>query len=431
MRFHPRHGRHPFQRSPRLQRQLFVWLLLTIALTGFAAALAFHVVRPEGGRFPFDLHKIREFTESSFAEVWAEPARRRRLAESLANAFGSRLTLLDPGGQTLDAIGEACLRPDISLSVRDRGSELGTVNVCFPGRGAHPWVGLLAFGAAGSVLWAAASVLAYKLTRPLSSLIAVTREIGAGNLRSRVRLRRPQRGELGTLADAINDMAERIERQLNEQRELLAAVSHEVRSPLARMRVSTELLRENPEDDRALTAIESEISEINSLVGKLLASSRLDFGSLARAQLDPVELGRIALERRRIPLNTLVDDSEGARFSGDPTLIARALDNLIDNAEQHGNGFLRLVARRAQPGEHSAPGRAVVFEVQDRGPGFSEGALTRSFEAFYRSAGTRSEQHASLGLGLSLVQRIAKAHEGRAWAKNLPEGGACVSFSVG
>ena len=119
--------------------------------------------------------------------------------------------------------------------------------------------------------------------------------------------------------------AERIERQLTEQRELLAAVSHEVRSPLARLRISSELLKDNPRDQRALASIENEVLEIDTLVGKLLASSRLDFGTLSRATLDAVALARTALERQGLPAETLEDESNGARFSCDPTLIARAL----------------------------------------------------------------------------------------------------------
>ena len=84
----------------------------------------------------------------------------------------------------------------------------------------------------------AAALVARRVVRPLSLLIDTTREIGRGNLDARVRLGRHQRGELGLLADSVNDMAQRLEAQMREQRELLAAVSHEVRSPLARLRVS-------------------------------------------------------------------------------------------------------------------------------------------------------------------------------------------------
>ncbi|MGC4095423.1 MAG: HAMP domain-containing sensor histidine kinase [Polyangiaceae bacterium] len=249
--------------------------------------------------------------------------------------------------------------------------------------------------------------------------------------KSRVRLHRAQRGELGVLADAINDMAERIERQLTEQRELLAAVSHEVRSPLARLRISSELLKDNPRDARALSAIESEVTEIDALVGKLLASSRLDFGTLSRASLEAGAVARTAIERQGLPLDKLQDESDGALFSADPTLIARALDNLIDNATQHGKGLSRLLVRRARPGEHKHADTAVVFEAWDAGPGFENGDASRAFEAFFRGPRAEAEQRASLGLGLALVQRIAAAHGGRAWAENMPEGGARVSFSAG
>ena len=232
---------------------------------------------------------------------------------------------------------------------------------------------LLALFVAAVVLWLAAAALAHKLTRPLFSLIEVTREIGQGNLKSRVRLGRHSRSELGILADSVNEMAERIERQLGEQRELLAVVSHEVRSPLARLRVSSELLRDDPGNVQALTAIEREVAEIDALIGKLLASSRLDFGSIERVPLDPVALARTALERRSLAPELLEARVRDASCSGDPTLIARALDNLLDNAERHGQSVLRLIVRAAEPGEHRTPAHAVVFEVWDPGPGLRQG----------------------------------------------------------
>lgn len=430
MSFH-RHRFGPARRQPRLRRQLFTWLALTILVTGMSVWAVFHVARVGDTHLPVDVERIEAFVSERFVDVWQDAARRHTLTESLAETLRAGLRVDDANGRAIERVRGGCDRPDRSLAVRAGARQLGTVQACFEGHRPGHLAGLLAVGTAVAMLWLAAAVLARKLTRPLSSLIAVTREIGAGNLKSRVRLRRGTRGELGVLADAINDMAERIERQLNEQRELLAAVSHEVRSPLARMRISTELLRDNPEDTRALTAIESEVAEIDTLVGKLLASSRLDFGSLTRAALVAQKLAVTALERHQLPLSLLDDESEEAKFSCDPTLVARALDNLLDNAQEHGKGLTRLVVRRARDGEHEDPENALVFEVWDRGAGFEAQALSRAFEAFYRSPRPSAESRASLGLGLALVQRIAAAHGGRAWAENHADGGARVSFSAG
>ncbi|HTN25398.1 MAG TPA: HAMP domain-containing protein, partial [Solirubrobacteraceae bacterium] len=128
---------------------------------------------------------------------------------------------------------------------------------------------LLALVTGSLVLWAAAGVVARRLTRPLDELVRVTPAIGAGDLGARVRLGWHQPGEVGALADSVNEMAVRIERQLKEERTLLAAVSHELRSPLARLRMLVELARGAAGTER-LDEIEREIVGIDALLGKLL-----------------------------------------------------------------------------------------------------------------------------------------------------------------
>jgi signal transduction histidine kinase len=261
-------------------------------------------------------------------------------------------------------------------------------------------------------------------------LVAVTREIGAGNLSARVRLGRYQKGELGLLAESVNDMASRIERQISDQRELLAAVSHEVRSPLARLRVSAELLRSDPHNAPALDALEREVIELDTLVGKLLVNSRLDFEALTKREVVGAELFAEVLARRKLPISLLQDGSQGCQVSLDATLVARALENLLDNAARHGNGPTRCAVRRAEPRESLLSGEALVLEVCDSGPGFDVKTLPRVFDAFYRASNGNTGDSASLGLGLALVRRIAQAHGGRAWAENLTTGGARVAFSI-
>jgi two-component system OmpR family sensor kinase len=275
-----------------------------------------------------------------------------------------------------------------------------------------------AFFLVGMLLWSASGLIAWRLTRPLLQVIRVTRDIRDGKLESRMALGR-HAGELGVLAESVNDMAARIEKQLADQRELLAAVSHEIRTPLGHMRILLESARERSVDPVLVGDIEREVLEVDRLVGQLLAGSRLDFGTLDRRSLQGGELAALALERAGDDAGRLEVVGDDASLAGDPTLIARALANLIDNAERHGGGLVRLAVR--------PDGGAVSFEVEDRGPGFAEGDLTRAFESFYRG---RERGHSSLGLGLSLVRRIAIAHGGRAWAENLAGGGARVAFSV-
>jgi signal transduction histidine kinase len=268
-------------------------------------------------------------------------------------------------------------------------------------------------------MWGISGFVARHIARPLVELTRVTEEIGAGRLKSRVRLGRHLRGEAGMLAEAVNDMAARIEKQLGDQRELLAAVSHEIRSPLARMRVLLELLRERHTDAAELDKLERELLDIDRLVGDLLASSRLEFSALNESVLSAHDVALHALERAGLDAALLADDALGARFAGDPTLVGRALENLLDNAKTHGRGVESLRVR-TQNGD-------IAFEVSDRGPGFSAEMLRDGFQAFKKDGHASAS---SLGLGLALVRRIARAHGGDAWAENREQGGALVAFRL-
>lgn len=425
----PRHGRfrragapprdcNPARALPRrhrLQRRLFWWFGATILVTALAIGAVVSVLRPDGSRW--DPQAFREVAESGFRAAWSDPAARHELAQKVATAFDASVTVRDADGRVLEQLGPACAGfSHYTLEVHGRHGPLGSVHGCTrPHR--RGYVFLFALLAAGGVLWGASLWIARRLTRPLAELVRVTQAIGAGDLGARVRLGRHQSGEVGALADSVNEMAARIERQLKEERTLLAAVSHELRSPLARLRMLVELARGG--DAARLAEIEAELIGIDALIGKLLASSRLEFGELRPQRLPARDLGQRALDAASLPATLLDDQSGGATLEVDPTLVGRALGNLVENAVTHAGGVERLLVATELAGSQAL----VRFEVHDRGPGFGSHELSRAFEAFFSGRASASAA-GSLGLGLALVARIARAHGGRAFAENRAEGGA-------
>jgi len=409
----------------RLHRRIFVWFGATILLTGLTVGLVVSLVGTGGPGWRRDYDGVKAFLGERFERVWDEPVARGELMRSIATNMDTGVVVFDRERRPMYVEGTVearCEKPAVTAPITRRGEVLGYVELCFDRhRMRAPWRIILPLLAAWAVLWGASGKIARRISRPLAELSRVAGEIGAGNLSSRVRLGRHQPGEVGLLADAVNDMAARIERQMADQRELLAAVSHEIRTPLQRIRLVVELARDNGATPKTFDELDREVLEIDALVGELLASSRLDFAAVSTRKLDGVEVARRALERAGIDAERLAVEGDWTKFEGDATLIARALANLVDNAKKHGGG---LVAMRVRAGED-----ALAFEVDDDGVGFAPGDEARAFESFYRSADGERD-HASLGLGLALVKRIAEAHGGRAYAENRPGGGARVGFEV-
>ena len=273
------------------------------------------------------------------------------------------------------------------------------------------------------LLWTFSRFMARRIASPLSEIERVAREIGSGNMQARVVLdRRMRMGEMPLVARTLNEMAERVEKQLSDQRALLATVSHEIRTPLARMRLLVEFARDEADEKRRaghLDELDKEVIGVDALVSELLAASRIDFGALRRTELVARDVAKQALERVGPKDAQLDDQSDGATFFGDATLVARAVGNLLENAKRHAGGAVRLRILERGP--------RVAFEVDDDGPGFSPGEEEQVFQPFYRGKSGASD---SVGLGLALVKRIAEAHGGRAYAQNLDGRGARVGIEL-
>ena len=406
----------------RLRTQLFWWAGATILLTLAVTLAVVHAVLPGS---PFRQEAASSFVAGRFAEVWEDSAARRALAVELERTFRVAVLVEDNERRVLERTGDRC-RFSEPEPVRRAGKTVGQLALCFsPSRRFGGGLFLVVLLVASVTLWGASAWFARRLARPFIELVSVAREIGAGRWSTRMQPGRHWVGEATILAEAINDMAARIERQIEDQRELLAAVSHELRSPLTRLRVLVALADEQGDSPDNRRKIEREVIEIDALVSKLLASARLDFQVIERQKLGAADLASRALDRAGLGAELLDDRAPGLSFSGDATLIARALANLLENAAQHGGGVEALVI--------DADAAQVRFEVLDGGPGFAEPTLSRAFEPFFRGSGVPGagkEGGGALGLGLALVARIARAHGGRCFAENRSDGGARVVLQL-
>ncbi|MEZ4234807.1 MAG: HAMP domain-containing sensor histidine kinase [Myxococcota bacterium] len=271
--------------------------------------------------------------------------------------------------------------------------------------------------------WPLGWIATVRIVRPLRELARVAGELQGGALTRRTMLAAARDDEVGEVAVALRGMADRVARQLDDQRALMAAVSHELRSPLGRLRVLVELLREGSAPPGAHDDLQAEIDGMDALVGDLLAASRIDFEALAPRRLAARDVVARAVEVARLGGVAVEDRAEGAAVSADATLLARALSGLLDNARRYGAGHVVLRIER--------DAERIRFAVCDDGPGFGPGEAEQAFEPFWRGPpGADGRRPRGEGLGLALVRQIARAHGGEAGAGNQPEGGACVWVSL-
>lgn len=398
----------------RLQRRIFLWFGAAILVTGGVVAIVLGLIGSQGWKR--DWTAMQSFAGSRFERVWDDPIARNDLARSMHDDLHVDVVVRDAEGRTVEQFGN-CAKPHLEIPV-DRGPKhLGDVRVCAdrhrpPGFGRAAWIALFV---ALVFLWGASHVIARRLSRPLVEIERVAKDIARGNLSSRVDLQAARGLEAHLLGKTLNEMAERIETQIAEYRSLLAAVSHEIRTPLARMRLLVELSQSK---DAKLEELDREIVAVDELVGELLAVSRVDFGALQKRRVSIKDIALRALEDARVDPSVLELQDPDAAADADPTLLVRAVRNLLENAERHGGGVKSFLVKK-QDGE-------ISFEVEDEGPGIPEGEQDKIFEPFRKM----SNDEKSVGLGLALVRRIAIAHGGRAYAKNLEPKGALVGFAL-
>ena len=254
-----------------------------------------------------------------------------------------------------------------------------------------------------------------RLTKRLEAVQHGVRQWGDGNLA----LRLPEDGsdEVASLARGFNVAAQRVQELLQSHKSLLANASHELRSPLARIRMGLELMGSQPGPEFR-NEIARNIQELDQLIDEILLASRLDASEVDIGTKERVDLlGMAAEECARLDAQLQVDSTAAElEVIGIPKLLRRVVRNLLENARRHAAGEVTL--------HLGAVGAQIEIRVCDQGPGVPEALRERIFEPFYRLPGA-SERDGGVGLGLALVKSIVLRHGGTVQCENHAGGGAC------
>jgi two-component system sensor histidine kinase CpxA len=298
-----------------------------------------------------------------------------------------------------------------------------------------PGLGILIFVISSGLI---CYLLAWSIARPVTRLRQAAQRLAMGDLTARAGApAESRRDELAELLRDFDRMAERIEGLIESQGRLLKDVSHELRSPLARLSVALGLARQKatPEVEGSLNRIEIEADRLNQLIQRLLTISRLESGAegihkTKLSLLDLVEhVARDAeYETPKRVCKVVADASDEILVDGDPELLRSAIENIVRNAIRYTAEGTAVEVRLEQ--EEMAQGREAVIRVLDSGPGVPNDALEKIFQPFYRLDDARNRQTGGAGLGLSIADRAVRLHGGQMRASNRPEGGLEVEIRI-
>jgi signal transduction histidine kinase len=295
----------------------------------------------------------------------------------------------------------------------------------------HDLVVLLVAAAASTAALGGAWLLVRSIASPAERLRAASRRIAAGDLSARA----PEDGpaELAQLGASFNEMARNLEELFDARRQLVAAASHDLRTPISALRAMIEAVEDGlAEPERYLPEMRAQVEALARLVDDLFELARIDSGAL-RLELREAQLGALVesclrsmeaeARARGVSLEVRLD-AELPAVRCAPDHVRRVLANLLVNALRHtpADGSVAVLVERP-------PAAAEVrVTVQDSGEGLSAEGLRRAFERFWRGDQARSEPGA--GLGLAIARGLVEAQGGRVWAENGAGGGARISFTL-
>jgi len=277
-------------------------------------------------------------------------------------------------------------------------------------------------------------MLSRMFTRPIRQLQQSAAQLGSGRMDTRAPQPLIARGdELGELAHSFNTMAAQLEGLLASHKQLLRDVSHELRSPLARLSVALELAKdtagEAAQEDLSRIGIEAE--RLSELIGEVLTLARFEQAAI-RADMTELDLAELlretvadaAFEAEASGKSVALKELPACRIRGDRLWLGRALDNVLRNAVRH------TLAGSAVEIDMHCDGEQAEISVRDHGPGVSDEALEHLFEPFFRAEEARSRTSGGYGLGLAIARSVIEMHAGRIRASHAPDSGLLIGITL-
>jgi two-component system sensor histidine kinase CpxA len=295
------------------------------------------------------------------------------------------------------------------------------------------WLGYLRLTGLFITVIVVCYALALYLTSPIRKLREATQKLADGDLHTRVAPRvGRRRDELADLARDFDIMAERIESLITSQQRLARDISHELRSPLARLNVALEIAKQKStkETEPLLERIETESSRLNEMISRLLTLSRLESGAVdvERVRLDLAELVRDVAADAEFEAHAKgkfveVLSADRCTVIGSEDLLRSAIENVLRNAVRYAPD------RSVVEVSLSAKNGRAILQVADKGGGVSEEELPNLFRPFYRIGESRERKTGGIGLGLAIAERAIKAHKGTITARNA-NGGLTIEIAL-
>jgi two-component system sensor histidine kinase CpxA len=433
--------------------KIFLWFWATVVATGIALIATWIVLQPKNAPFPSQTSvaetawiagtaAVNEFEQhgASAASAYMEQLNQKTHMKScLFDASGHAIAGMDC--PTFDDIGARAAVSDNSTFHMKHGVVHVAVKVRLASgrpyiyavestehRGPPQGISHLGFALRWSVAFLVSGIICYLLTRYLTAPILRLREasqkLAQGDFSTRAAAgMEHRRDELGTLVRDFNTMAARIEELVSRQRQLIYDISHELRSPLARLNVALDLGRERKGNDPAFEHMEQDLACLNDMIGRLLTVAKLDTSAttIPMTQVDLTELTSQIVRSADFELqqqNGAVRlSSQGQHFvHGNAELLHSAIENVIRNAIRY-TGIGNSVDVQLEAAETTAPA-FVRLVVRDYGQGVPESELVNIFVPFYRVADDRNRQSGGTGLGLAIADRVVRIHGGTIQARN-------------